>query len=925
MKKLVAFLLLSCWACAGFAQSTPSARWQQHADSIFQYIDRSPVTTGILTNYGFALKDYNQFQGTALTASNQLHSLVEWRLLYTAMQTSVFNSNANLPSLATANQRIAQAQVQQQTSAAIPIASLLARYNRFSDDAGTAGLVTVSNKQLYDNPNRTRSPYEQRVLVAMCPLQTAIATRTPQFILPWQLCFTNAVTTRALEVDAGDGQGYRSIGWDQPIGAAYPADGTYTLRVRYTSTDGTVWLSQASLTVKQPPINARYGNNAVTRPTSTLFTDTRPYNGVAATGTVTVAYADGNTTGPIRKPLIVIEGYDVSHALNDKSYKFDYNALITTDIFGGINTVYKPTPGSSDRNNFNAQLSEVGQYDLIFLSYDNGTDYIQRNAYLVERLIQWVNENKQPLNGVNQPNVVLGMSMGGLVARYALRDMEVRRATSPSLPAHDTRLYISHEAPHQGANVPLGFQYMVKSVAAISLFPGITLGDENPDLKKFASLLNEPATQQLLIYQTDPNSDAVHRAWLAEYNQLGYPQQCRNVATSGGSECGRPQAFAPGANLLNIQGTGLLDDTYSRLINGANFFLGAGTGLVTGGILSLFAGTGVGAIAIAVGYGVGAILALGNYEGHVDFVVNALPNQQQLPIYHGRLSIYKDVVFGLFTTHFLNYADDNNSSPNMLPYDSAPGGIYDINQLSKGALSQISSAIPIAGTRSYVQPTFCFVPTTSALDIGGGNVTLGSQDLTASYVNTAPPAAPSNTPFANFITAGRENLTHILWNGLNSKWAFQEMQSAPQNTDCQSFCQANPTIYVPGAICGSGTTFSINNLPTGTQVAWSLSTSAAVSAKQGSGPSFTVGFGGGNSGGGTLTATLTSDCGLLTISTPVYAGPPATPLFSGPTELDCSTYAQTYYITNYSRALTYTTRAGGVVNVKPVLPNVGSF
>ncbi len=243
MKKLVAFLLLSCWACAGFAQSTPSARWQQHADSIFQYIDRSPVTTGILTNYGFALKDYNQFQGTALTASNQLHSLVEWRLLYTAMQTSVFNSNANLPSLATANQRIAQAQVQQQTSAAIPIASLLARYNRFSDDAGTAGLVTVSNKQLYDNPNRTRSPYEQRVLVAMCPLQTAIATRTPQFILPWQLCFTNAVTTRALEVDAGDGQGYRSIGWDQPIGAAYPADGTYILRVRYTSTDGTVWLS----------------------------------------------------------------------------------------------------------------------------------------------------------------------------------------------------------------------------------------------------------------------------------------------------------------------------------------------------------------------------------------------------------------------------------------------------------------------------------------------------------------------------------------------------------------------------------------------------------------------------------------------------------------------------------------------------------
>ena len=187
-----------------------------------------------------------------------------------------------------------------------------------------------------------------------------------------------------------------------------------------------MWLSQASLTVKQGPIAARYGNGGFTQHSSTLFTDTRTYNGSAATGTVTVAYADGNTDHVIRKPLIVIEGYDVSHALDDKSYDFTYSNFVTLDVLGGINTVYNPSSGTNDRDNFNNQLSEVGQYDLIFLSYDNGTDYIQRNAYLVERLIQWVNQNKQPLNGAYQRNVVVGMSMGGLVARYALRDMEVR-------------------------------------------------------------------------------------------------------------------------------------------------------------------------------------------------------------------------------------------------------------------------------------------------------------------------------------------------------------------------------------------------------------------------------------------------------------------------------------------------------------------
>jgi hypothetical protein len=50
-------LLLSGWALCSFAQTSPSpTRWQQRADSIFQRLDRSQVSTGLLTNYGFVLK-----------------------------------------------------------------------------------------------------------------------------------------------------------------------------------------------------------------------------------------------------------------------------------------------------------------------------------------------------------------------------------------------------------------------------------------------------------------------------------------------------------------------------------------------------------------------------------------------------------------------------------------------------------------------------------------------------------------------------------------------------------------------------------------------------------------------------------------------------------------------------------------------------
>lgn len=152
-----------------------------------------------------------------------------------------------------------------------------------------------------------------------------------------------------------------------------------------------MYLTQAQIVVQQAAsLNTtgfRYGNNGiVTQHSSTLFTDTRTYNGMAASGTVTVAYANGNTDHVIHKPLIVIEGYDASHALNNKTYNYTYNSFSNGFILGGININYRDI-SSGNQVNSNDQLSGVGQYDLIFLDYDNGTDYIQRNAYLVERLI----------------------------------------------------------------------------------------------------------------------------------------------------------------------------------------------------------------------------------------------------------------------------------------------------------------------------------------------------------------------------------------------------------------------------------------------------------------------------------------------------------------------------------------------------------
>src|SRR5690606_7326330 len=172
--------------------------------------------------------------------------------------------------------------------------------------------------------------------------------------------------------------------------------------------------------------------------------------GGTATGDVTIEYA--GTEQVLGKQLIEVEGLDPCDS-------FNYFDLVTNTEYSGpqgLNVDLDPNPSIVYTLN---QAIEDEDYDLVFVNFRNSRDYIQRNAYMVEAVIEWVNTNKTG----SEKNVVLGMSMGGLVARYALRHMETTSRT------HDTKLYISHDAPHQGANVPIAFQAMVRHLVGATI------------------------------------------------------------------------------------------------------------------------------------------------------------------------------------------------------------------------------------------------------------------------------------------------------------------------------------------------------------------------------------------------------------------------------------------------------------------------
>ncbi|NJL77319.1 MAG: hypothetical protein HC892_22135 [Saprospiraceae bacterium] len=188
--------------------------------------------------------------------------------------------------------------------------------------------------------------------------------------------------------------------------------------------------------------------------------------GLHSGGRLQISYSSTNTTGRLRKPLIVVEGLDLNSVSSKLKENTDYETFVT-----GLNNI--------QGYDFNGQLDDVGGYDLVYLDYTDGVDGIIRNAALLEdALLNFINTEKRA-NGSTQQNVILGISMGGLVSRYCLANM-TKRNLNP-----ETRLLITQDSPHRGANAMLGLQHIVNVASDIPFTSGpirITLGNIVPKI-----------------------------------------------------------------------------------------------------------------------------------------------------------------------------------------------------------------------------------------------------------------------------------------------------------------------------------------------------------------------------------------------------------------------------------------------------------
>ena len=240
------------------------------------------------------------------------------------------------------------------------------------------------------------------------------------------------------------------------------------------------------------------------------------------------------------KPIIVVDGFDPGDTR-------DINGLYSSLDF----------VGTSGNQNL-ADLVRAEGFDVVILNFptyvraadneniDGGADFMERNAMILVELINIINLDKAANNP--EQNVIIGPSMGGLISRFALNYMQANTIDA------DTRLYISFDSPHHGANVPIGLQHQLNFLAFNST-NGVT--EVQPIIN---GLLKSPAARQLLtdhieahLSGTDlvtvdptiklPTAHPFRTIFEASINSLtpsGFPENIRNVSIINGSGTNNP-------------------------------------------------------------------------------------------------------------------------------------------------------------------------------------------------------------------------------------------------------------------------------------------------------------------------------------------------------------------------------------------------
>ncbi|MBC2846539.1 T9SS type A sorting domain-containing protein [Winogradskyella flava] len=323
---------------------------------------------------------------------------------------------------------------------------------------------------------------------------------------------------------------------------SYDETGYKTLKFVVTYTNGTKKTTYGKLHVKLKNQYQQLRNDPLIENVEE-FTCTIPFQGYDESAPICgeidfrIFYHtnNGNTQPTLLKPIVIIDGFDPG----DKRKIQDSDSDLPNDMHFSIEEfmVYdngQPLIPTLRNLGYDVVLVNHPTYERNGVTIDGGADYIERNAMNHIALYNYLN-GKLEDNNSDEELVIVGPSMGGQISRYALAYMEKYNID------HNTRLWVSVDSPHLGANIPLGIQSMIN---LLDVF-----GDSVAAQDFYYDQLKSTAANQQLIEQHKSGHSSDYQnggspVYQEYYSRLfsnglpgsnGYPQNLRKIAIVNGS------------------------------------------------------------------------------------------------------------------------------------------------------------------------------------------------------------------------------------------------------------------------------------------------------------------------------------------------------------------------------------------------------
>ncbi len=479
-------------------------------DEAFSEIPKEEVTTGLLIEKSIPYVNVSRYDGSRHSDTSTFEV---WRKIYKQYCLSHYDYTGVSLDQEFINAKVNNAKEE------IELGILVFAYNQIKPEVvenkkivldTTIGKIKVTGKNILN----------EKFAFSIAPIANIVPVGTYNFTLSKDLFLGNKVDDiQEIFVDFSDGNGFNPLWINQSTMVSYNESGEKIISLKI-KINGIYYYAFTKLVVEEES----FTDNMLKSVSFTIEPDFGPVEYV--NNDIKAEYAIYNrceSDGTIRKPYIIVSGFD----------PMDKNRLV--DKSNKVN-LYRV----SNKNGYLDTLRNNG-YDIIIYRSDNSTESIIPNALNLVSFIQKINEEKTSDNEL----IIAGASMGGLVVRYALTYMEYNKID------HQTKLFISVDSPQEGANVPLGIQFMIK-------YLNDDLLDVIGGLKKAENeMLNSCAAQEMLLYHHLGTSGGTAKCsnlrtnFIEEMNRIGnFPQQCRTIGLSMGSGSGVGQGFDAGDLLI---------------------------------------------------------------------------------------------------------------------------------------------------------------------------------------------------------------------------------------------------------------------------------------------------------------------------------------------------------------------------------------